>query len=393
MLRNGLIEAIGTDLEVPDDSWRLDLSGQHVYPGLIDALWPLDRTKLSNRQRERSRASQTSGNNALGLKSHVRVADSFRIDEREKTDWRDHGILSLNLSPGEGIFQGQTALIALSNAESSKMIVSSPAGMKISLRSLSAPDYPASLLGVMAFINQSLLDARHYRQAHQRYSREPQGLQRPKTDLRLQALSSVVTGTMPLLFPAARAHRIHQALKISREHQAEMILVGGYEAASLSNQLKEAGIPVLVGLDFPEPPEERKRNPYLEHSLRELRYRKTARKVAARLHEEEVPFAFASAAPIDASDFVKGLRTAIEHGLEPSAALRAATLSAAEILGVGDRLGSIEEGKIANLIVTDRDLFSEESKVQFVFVDGERYLPRPEVSEEEEKGESEKTPR
>ncbi|HLV00858.1 MAG TPA: amidohydrolase family protein [Acidobacteriota bacterium] len=387
LLRDGLIEAVGRGINVPADAWQIDLSGKQVYPGLIDALWPLDRSETPSRRR--GNRSTSPGNEVPGLKSQVRVAERFQLDEKDRIAWRDHGILSLNLAPGEGIFQGQTALVTLSDTSPSEMIVSPASGMQMSLQSLSAPDYPASLLGVMAFIKQTLLDARHYQHAHQTYAQNSRGLPRPHTDLRLEALSSVISGSMPLLFPAERVHRIRQALQIAREHQVKMVLVGGYEAVSLAEELKKAAIPVLVSLNFPKAPDKSKRNPYLEDSLRELRYRQAARQAASLLQNEGVLFGFASTHPMKPADFLKGVRTCVEAGLGPDAALRAATSFAARILGVDDRLGTIEAGKIANLIVTDGELFSEKTRIELMFVDGERYLPSPQIEDEDEEEDEE----
>jgi imidazolonepropionase-like amidohydrolase len=128
---------------------------------------------------------------------------------------------------------------------------------------------------------------------------------------------------------------------------------------------------VLVNLKWPE--RERDADPEAEEPLRVLRLRDRAPSAPAALQKAGVKFAFYFEGTGVPKDALKNAKKAIDAGLPADAALRAFTLNAAEILGVGDRLGSIEPGKIANLVVTDGDLFTEKSKVKMTFVDGRRY--------------------
>ena len=133
----------------------------------------------------------------------------------------------------------------------------------------------------------------------------------------------------------------------------------------------------LVNAKWPE--KEKDADPEAEESLRTLRFRDRAPGTPAALAKAGVPFAFYDGGLAGPKDMLKNVKKAVDAGLPPEAALRALTLSPAEIFGVADRLGSIEPGKIANLVVTDGDLFSEKTKIKFVFVDGRKF----EVKEEE----------
>jgi imidazolonepropionase-like amidohydrolase len=146
------------------------------------------------------------------------------------------------------------------------------------------------------------------------------------------------------------------------------IVTGAREAGAVAEDLKAAGARVIVGLNFPQ------RSPALapddDEPLRDLEARADAPGTAAELARAGVRFGFASAGLSDAREFVRNAAKAVAHQLPPEAAVRALTLDAAAIAGVADRLGSIEKGKAANLIVTDGDLFDERTKIVRVFVAG-----------------------
>ncbi|HYX00432.1 MAG TPA: amidohydrolase family protein, partial [Candidatus Elarobacter sp.] len=144
-------------------------------------------------------------------------------------------------------------------------------------------------------------------------------------------------------------------------------------------------LPVLVNLKWPEA--EKDADPEDKPSLRTLQFRDRAPSSPAALAKAGVKFAFYSGGITAPKDTLKAVKKSIDAGLAPDAALRALTLSAAEIFGVADRLGSIENRKIANLVVTDGDLFEEKTKIKMVFVDGRRFeIREPEKPKEPPKG-------
>ena len=141
--------------------------------------------------------------------------------------------------------------------------------------------------------------------------------------------------------------------------------------------MKKAGAPVLVSLHWPEAP--RDANPEDVESLRTLETRDQAASAPALLKKAGVPFALYSDGLDQPRDLQRAVKKAIDAGLSREDALRALTLSPAEIYGVADRLGSIEKGKIANLVVTKGELFDDQTRVQFMFVDGRKYTPAVET--------------
>lgn len=395
IINDGLIQAVGTNVPIPPGAWEIDLTGKFVYPGLFDCLTEVGLRKQTGRPGAAPAAPQEgegSGPPSIpdgGMLAHLRAADLLDAESKDFEAWRNSGILTLQLAPDQGIFMGQTAIINLNARERALMILEPAAAARVSFRTLGYTSYPGSLMGTIAVLRQTLLDARHYAEVNSVYRNHPQGLKRPASDRVLEALQPVIEGKRPLLFSAQTEREIRRSLSLAAEHKTTCIIAGGFEADRVADQLKESRTPVLLSLNFPQ--KEREGNPDAEESLDTLLRRHHAPFEAARLHTAGVRFAFCSDGVKTPADFMKNLRLAVKKGLPKEAALRAATLSAAEILGVERQLGSIQAGKIANLFVTDQDLFDDKSRVTSVFVDGEIFQVPPAADQRADQKKPEET--
>jgi imidazolonepropionase-like amidohydrolase len=169
-------------------------------------------------------------------------------------------------------------------------------------------------------------------------------------------------------FQADLAREILRTLAISKEFKLDPIVTGGREADQVAADLKAAHARVIYSLNYPTRP--RTLAPDADESLAALRTRANAPKTPAALERAGLVFAFESSGLRDEKDFLRNAARAVKEGLSADAALRALTLNAARIAGAGDRLGSLEKGKIANLIVTDGNLFEDRTRIRHVFVDG-----------------------
>jgi len=216
--------------------------------------------------------------------------------------------------------------------------------------------YPQSLMGVIAFVRQSFLDAQHY------------ALVKDPDDPALEAMQPFIARKLPVAFQANQTREILRVLKMAKELNIEPIVAGGRGASDLAADLKSQNVRVIYSLNYPQRP--RALAPDADETLETLRDRADAPKTPGALAKAGVSFAFESAGLSDPKDFVKNAAKAIKAGLAEDAAVRALTLEAATIAGVADRLGSIEKGKIANLVVTDGNLFDERTKITRVFVAG-----------------------
>jgi imidazolonepropionase-like amidohydrolase len=310
--------------------------------------------------------------------SWLKAADEISPADSRIERARSAGFTTAVTFPTRGIFAGQGAVIdLLSTEKTGEMVVASPVGQYISLTRTGGfgggmgGGFPSSLMGMIAYVRQIYLDAGHYKLVKEAYARDPRGMTRPEYDRALEG----VLESKQILLPASRLIEIDRMLRFAAELQQRAILYGAREAyrPEAVDLLKKFGTPVLVSLRWPEP--SRDANPEDVDSLRTLETRDKAPSAPGLLRKAGVTFAFFSDGLEQPRDLQRAVKKAMDAGLAREDAVRALTLSAAEIYGVADRLGSIEKGKIANLVVTKGELFDDATRVQYIFVDGKRYTP------------------
>jgi imidazolonepropionase-like amidohydrolase len=361
IIRDGLVEAVGAKVAIPADAAVIDVAGAHIYPGLIDAHTSLGFGAEPSRTRPTSPASSSSRPvepTAASIAAESIVFQDDDLDARRRT-----GVTTIVAAPRAGIFAGQSAVLNLVSPASAG-IVRSPAAMNASFRTRPTWTYPDSLMGVVSYLRQSFLDAQHHaaaRVAYERNSAQP----RPEVNAGLDALQPVLRREMPIVFEAQSAEMIRRAQAIAREFNLRLIVAGAQQAWQMPQELRE--VPLLVSVDWPKAPSGREDRE--EQPLRVIRERVLGPTTPSVLAKGGVSFALVSGGA-SASDFIPGIRKAIDNGLSASDALRAVTLAPARIFGVDRQLGSLERGKIANLVVTDRPIFDRNAKVTRVFVDG-----------------------
>src|SRR5690349_6312006 len=389
VVRNGLIAAVGANVNAPPDARVIDGTGLTIYPGLIDSY-----TNLALPEAAPSPAAGGGGGGAVffaaqarpspsgpnstqlpGLQPEVMVEDVIRTGGADVEASRNIGITTALTSPRTGIWMGQSALINLAGDSPQEMIVRSPVAMHVGFTPLRG-SYPGSLMGVFAALRQMMLDAQRYRDSLQAYERAPRGMRRPEVDRSLAALVPVVDGRMPVVMLANSEREITRALDLANEFKLKLIVAGGREADRVADRLVKQNVPVLLSLNLP-----RRTTAALPEAdpepLRVLRERVEAQQTAGKLAKAGVRFAFQSGSMTNISELMGDVRTTIENGLSAVDAVRAFTIWPSEILGVQDQLGTIEVGKIANLTVTRGDLFDRNTRVAQVFIDGRPVDLRP----------------
>jgi imidazolonepropionase-like amidohydrolase len=191
---------------------------------------------------------------------------------------------------------------------------------------------------------------------------------RPVYSPALEAMQPALAGRLPVAFRGERARDILRSLDMAKAFKLVPIITDGREADQVVADLKAADAHVIVSLDFPT--RSISLAPDADEPLETLRARANAPRVAAALEKAGIGFAFEAGALSDPKDFVKNAAKTVQNGLSRDAALRALTLQAATIAGAADRVGSLETGKMANVVVTEGDLFDEKMTIKHVFVDG-----------------------
>lgn len=387
VVRNGLIAAIGANATVPADARVIDGTGLTVYPGFIDAYSnlgiPGQRTQAQGSGRggrgggEATQAgapdaSSASAPNSLypaGLQPEVLALEQIRPDADAFDAAHAAGLTAALAVPREGIFFGQSALIGLSGENAQEMLLRSPVALHVGFTPLRSGGYPNSLMGVFSALRQMLYDAQRYRDLQAAYTRNPRGMKRPDNDPSLAALQPALAREMPVVFLASSQREIERALDLAQEFNLRAVIAGGTEASTVAARLKAQNIPVIVSLNFPR----RAGTPAADadpEPLRVLRERAEAPKNPGALAAAGVRFAFTSGGMTSLAELLPNVSRAVENGLAADQAVRALTINAAEILGVADRLGTLETGKIANLTIVRGDIATRGARVARVFVDG-----------------------
>jgi imidazolonepropionase-like amidohydrolase len=376
IIRDGLIETVGEAAAIPLDATIIDVKGGHIYPGLIDAQTSLGFPSASTTRR---RGGGGAGGRTPPAEALPETGPSFlafreaKLSDDDVDAKRATGVTTIVTAPAFGIFNGQSVALNLGGGTMESRVIRNPVSQQISFNPRPAWTYPDSLMGVISFIRQTMMDAQQYSAARTIYDKNPAGYKRPDESPSLEALGGVLRRDVPVVFVADSELMIRRAEAIAKEFNVKMIIAGARQGYKMADELKKLGAPILVSMKWPAAPaskEDREEQP-----LRVIRDRQLAPTTPALLAKSGVLFALVSGAG-KTSDYFPGIRKAIENGLSADDALKATTINPARIIGIDRQLGSLERGKIANIVVTDKPIFDKESKVKRIFVDGrESRLP------------------
>lgn len=382
VVRDGLIVAVGADVTPPADARVLDLSGRTVYPGLIDLISSLGiaAPPAPASGRAAAQAAPPAEGAPVGLEPDRMVADEFRPQAADVKNLRDGGITAVLTAPTRGAFRGLSALVPLRDSLTARSTIRSPVAVQLGFEGAQGFRYPATLLGVIAYERQAFYDARRQGLLQDRYRTNPRGMERPAYDAHLAALIPVVRGELPAFFAARSEEEIRRAVSIGREFGLKLTVVGATEGFRAIDALRAMGQPAVVSVDFPKAADVTgwqyrwtERHAPGDSAAADSAARPVVEGNAAALQRAGISFALASGGSLRPAEFLANVRKAIAAGLPRDVALEALTIRPAEIAGVAQQLGSIEPGKIANLVVTEGDLLGDSAKVRAVFVDGARY--------------------
>jgi imidazolonepropionase-like amidohydrolase len=382
VIAHGIITGVGKDVTIPEEALVIEGKGLTIYPGLFDAFTDVGIPVApeapaqagAGGRRQYSETSSKGPEDRPATTPWRSAADEVSLSDKRIESWRNAGFTTVVSAPKGGIFPGQGAVLDLAGERAGDLVVKSPVAIPLSLQPPSGfgGGFPDSLMGVLAYVRQVWLDTDWSIKAQAAYEKNPRGVQRPRYDRTEAALADALEDKALVLIPANNATQIRRALETFVDRwQVSAALYGGQMSYAVAPEIAAKKLPVLVNLKWPEG--EKDADPDDKPSLETLRFRDRAPSSPAALAKANVKFAFYSGGIAAPKDILAAAKKSIDAGLTPEAALRALTLSPAEIFGVSDRLGSLEKGKIANLLVTDGDLFAEKTKIKTVFVDGRRF--------------------
>ena len=401
IISRGIITAIAADAKIPDEAWIIDGKGLTVYPGLIDSFTdvgliappapgsPAVGTPGATESAPRPPQTQTAARgpeDRPGANPWRNAADEVNLADKRIETWRNGGFTTVVAAPKGGFFPGQAAVLDLAGDRPGDFVVKSPVAIPLNLAVTGGfgSGFPSSQMGVLAYVRQVFLDTDWSSRAQAAYEHGAH-VERPPYDRTDASLAAALQKHVVVLIPANNSVQIQRSLELRDRWKVSGVIYGAQMAYENAADIAARKLPVLVNAKWPEA--EKDADPEDKPTLRELRFRDRAPSAPAALAKANVKFAFYSGGLTTPKDVLKAVKKSIDAGLPADAALRALTLSAAEIYGVSDRMGSIEVGKIANLVVTDGDLFDEKTKIKMVFVDGRRFeTHEPEKPKDPPKG-------
>ena len=365
----GRITALGPDAPIPEGAERVDVTGMHVYPGMIDAATTVGLTEIG--------AVRASNDFAEvgGITPEVRAEVAVNPESDLIPVTRTNGVLAVVTMPTGGRICGTSALLGLDGWTWRDLTLRAPVGMHVNWPRMSvdrAPAVPDSteekqLLErdrALHDLAQVFEDARAYAQAKRAAGGAKTGGggyaaagNAPDLDLRWEAMLPVLDGKVPLVVTADEMLQIESAVDFAARERVRLVILGGYDAPRCAALLKEHDVPVIVSPVHRSP--RRSDEPYDD-----------AYTVPVRLHDAGVRFAIALSSASNARNVTFQASTAVGFGLPPDEGLRAITLYPAQILGFADRLGSLEVGKDATLFVSDGDPLENGTRVRSAYISG-----------------------
>jgi imidazolonepropionase-like amidohydrolase len=383
VMRGGLIEAVGANVQPPSDASVIDGTGMTVYPGLIDMgnSTGLEAQNPAPPANFRTTEDQERWKRGVIFRPDLMAANHLQADSADLARLASIGVTTVLSTPSGSVVRGQSALVnvsaspdepqvgAIADTRKGLQVVRTPVALHVTLGQPGGRGgYPGSLLGSIAFVRQHFLDAQHQQLAQQQYERSKTGGARPIYDPALDALQPALARRLPVAFEADLAREILRSLNMAKEFNLDPVITGAREADQVVDALKARNARVIYNLNYPT--RSRALPPDADEPLRTLRIRAQAPKTPAALEKAGVLFAFSSDGVREPRDFIRNAARAVKEGLPADAASRALTINAARIAGAEARLGSLERGKVANVIVADGDLFEDRTRIRHVFVDG-----------------------
>jgi imidazolonepropionase-like amidohydrolase len=357
----GKITAIGgPGLAVPDDAEVVDASGKWVLPGFIDA-----HAHVGVAEEAEGWAGRDVNEMTSPVTAYVRALDAINPADQGFRDAIEGGVLAVNVNPGSGNpIGGQTVAIKCWGRSVDQMVLREPAGLKSALGENPKRVYgekdktPSTRLGTAAVIREAFVQAANYLARLAAAEDSPPEDRKPvDRDLNLEALGRVLRREIPWRQHCHRADDIATAIRISREFGYDLVIDHGTEAHLLADLIAAESIPVIIGPLF------------TSRSKVELRNRSLAN--PGRLAEAGVTIAITTDHPVVPIHFLIHQATlAVKEGLDRETALRSVTINPARILGIADRIGSLEAGKDADLVIWSGDPLDVMSRAERAYQDG-----------------------
>ncbi|MET0636475.1 MAG: amidohydrolase family protein [Chitinophagaceae bacterium] len=377
VIKDGRIVAVGSNLPAPSGAVVVDCKGKYIYPSFIDiyadygTVTPQRPAGGFNFNAPQQLATATKGpfgwNQAI--KTDVDAFKLFAVDDAKAKPLREAGFGTVLTHVKDGIARGTGTVVTLATDRENMVIIRDKASSHFSFnKGTSTQSYPSSMMGTIALLRQSYLDAQWYKSS-------------PATEgfnITLKSLND--NASLPQVFEANDLWNDLRADRIGDEFGIQFIIKGGGNEYQRVKEIKATNASFIIGLNFPQAQDVEDPNDARFVSLKDMKHWELAPTNAAALEKAGVPFALTTADLRAVNLFWPGLRKAMEYGLTEATAINALTRTPATLMGVYDKVGSLDAGKLANFLITNGPVFNEKTVILDNYVQGIKYTIKEDLS-------------
>ena len=371
VIRDGRVESVGAGAQVPRGAVEVKAAGKHVYPSFIEVYGSYGMPEVERSRRSRADGPQLesatdgaySWNQAL--RPETEAAALFTIDPKGAKAMREAGFGTVSTHRPDGISRGSAAVVTLAESLDNEVVIERRVAHHLSFdKGSSGQDYPNSRMGTMALLRQTYLDAEWYGDGNRR-----------ETNLSLAAWRDLQD--LPQIFAVDDWQNALRADKVGDEFGVQYIIRGGGDEYQRLDALKESGATFIIPLKFPDTYDVS--DPFAADmvTLAQLRHWERAPGNVAAVAAAGIPFVLTADGLDKPSDLHEAMRKAVDAGADEATLMKALTTGPAEMLGIADRVGTLENGMLANFIVTDKSPFTEKATIYQNWVQGYPFELKP----------------
>ena len=368
LVKDRVIESVGTNLVIPKGYIVIDLKGKYIYPSLVDAFTSYGVPSVSvavNRQQQFRQVFTTTKPGAFywneAIRPEISVKNQFTKDVRKAEEYKKNGFGVVHAINRDGIARGTSLVATLGEENEHEAILKDQAAAQYSFnKGTSNNNYPSSLMGSIALLRQAYHDAAWYNN------------QKSEFNISLDHFNQIQT--LPQFFEVNDALSVLRADKIGDEFGKQYIFKTDGKEYQKIDAVKATGGSFIIPMTFPRAFDVEDPADARNVSLTQLKDWEMAPGNAAALEKAGVRFAITSFGLEGSRDFWSNLRTAIERGLSEKQALKSLTTIPAEMLGVANQVGTLNAGKLANFIITSDQLFKKDNVIYENWVEGRQYV-------------------
>ncbi|MBO6659639.1 MULTISPECIES: amidohydrolase family protein [Roseivirga] len=376
IIKDGLIQSVGKNASIPANAQVIDASELYVYAAFIDGMSNTGAKRPENPQRPQNLFTPDPPNFYAGITPENSVVEQLDVESSSIASLREAGFAISNTVPYGRMLPGSSALILLNDADHADDIIMKK-DAALFAQWVGAPGaYPGNILGMMAKWRNLYRNAVQDKKHSELYAQNPAGMTRPENDRVSQAFFPVIAQQKPVMFNVDGVLDVRRAMRLRDDLGFPLIVAGVEQSWELADELKATNTPIFLSLDLPDEPkasdDEDKSEEMAAMEERRMEFYKIHVAQAAKLQEAGVNFGFAVGS-VRSNSIWKNVQTYIDNGLSTDAALAALTTNPASILGISQVVGTVETGKLANVMVTTAPLFTKDAKVKMMFVDGDKY--------------------